>query len=569
MSTLNLARIVTAVYAVSLVVAILVLRPGCVHLVVWASFEKEDLLSTIADRYERTAPSEDLRCVDIDVVRKASGDAENALAHGTFASGEALPDVWSPAANTWVDLLEQHLKEASRPAIVPAARSSILQSPLVLAMPQPMAEALGWPNKEISWTEIFQLAQDPQGWTTRGYPGFGRFKLGKTNPLFSTSGLHALIATYKMAGGGSLDDRRVRDYMKGVEASVVHYGSTVSAFLKTLADADDRGQALSYVSAIAIEEKQVLDYNDGNPEFREDHRRLAPKVRLVGVSPREGTLWADHPYLVLDAPWVTEPERRAAGKFLDHLKSEAVQQQFMADGYRGARRETGPRIDNSNEVNRFKPDIQLSLPDSPTVARLQESWKDLRKTARVLFVMDVSASMNDRLGSAPSSKLELAKTALSAALDDFVPDDELGLWTLAGTQRREVVNAGRIRDQKAQLRTEIERLQPEGTGRALYATVTSAVASLRQGFDPERINAVIVLTDGRNDHPASADLSGLISTLRSQPEERLVRVFTIAYGPGADNAALTKIALASQGVPYEAVDATVIGRVILEAVSNF
>ena len=569
MSTLNLARIVTAIYAVSLVAAILVFRPGCVHLVVWASFEKEDLLSSIAARYEKIAPSEDLRCVEIDVVRKASGDAENALAHGTFASGEALPVAWSPAASTWVDLLEQHLKESGARAIVPAARSSILRSPLVLAMPAPMAEALGWPKNQPSWAEIFQLAQDPQGWTTRGYPEFGRFRLGKTNPLFSTSGLHALVATYKMAGSGSIDDRRVRDYMKGVEASVVHYGSTVSAFLKTLADADDRGQALSYVSAIAIEEKQVLDYNDGNPEFREDGKRLAPKVRLVGVSPREGTLWADHPYLVLEAPWVSEPQRRAAAKFLDHLKSDAIQQQFMADGYRGANGETGPRINNSNEVDRSKPDNELSKPDAPTLARLQASWVELRKTARVLFVMDVSASMNDRLGSAPSSKLEGAKAALSSALDDFVPDDELGLWTLAGTQRRELINVGRIRDQKPQLRTEIERLQPEGTGRALYATVTSAVASMRQGFDREKINAVIVLTDGHNDHPASADLSGLISALRSQPEEQRVRVFTIAYGAGADKSALTKIALASQGVPYEAVDATVIGRVILEAVSNF
>ena len=72
-----------------------------------------------------------------------------------------------------------------------------------------------------------------------------------------------------MAGGGSIDDAGVRTFMKSVESSVVHYGSTVSSFLRTLADADDRGEteALSYVSAIAVEEKQVWDYNDGNPEF--------------------------------------------------------------------------------------------------------------------------------------------------------------------------------------------------------------------------------------------------------------------------------------------------------------
>jgi Ca-activated chloride channel family protein len=562
----NLARIVTALYAVSLVVAILIFRPGCVHVIVWASFEKSELLGDIADRYELTRPSEDLRCVDIEVVRKASGEAENALHLDVFDNNSARPHVWSPAANTWVDLLEQHRTDRGVPTLIRASRSTIFKSPLVIAMPEPMARALGWPDRDISWSEIFKLAQDPQGWASRGHPEWDPPKLGKTNPHFSTSGLHALIATYRMAGGGPIDDRSVIAFMEGVESSVVHYGSTVSAFLRNLADEDDRGEALSYVSAIAIEEKQVLDYNDGNPEFREDKKRLVPNIKLVGVSPQEGSIWADHPYVVLEAPWVSDQQLRAAQRFLDYLKSDVVQQEFLANGFRGARGETGRVIDDSREVDRFEPDTVLSTLDSRTLARLQASWKDLRKNARVQFVIDVSGSMGDRIGSATASKLELAKQALSAALDDFAQDDEVGLWTLAGNERRELVGVGAIRDQKAQLRTEIERLQPMGTGRSLYATVASAVASMRHGFDRERINAVIVLTDGRNDDPANADLNGLVRQLRAQPR---IGVFTVAYGAGADAEALGKIALASDGVHYDAVDPRVIGKVILEVVSNF
>lgn len=566
MSSRNLARIVTALYAVSLVIGVLVLRPGCVHLVVWASFEKSDLLSSLADRYEQTRPSEDLRCVDIEVVRKASGEAEDALHRDVFEDPNARPHVWSPAANTWVDLLEQHRTDRGVPTQVPASRSTIFRSPLVIAMLEPMARALGWPSREISWTEIFKLAQDPQGWASRGHPEWGRFKLGKTNPHFSTSGLHALIATYRMAGGGPIDDRNVIAFMKGVESSVVHYGSTVSAFLRNLADEDDRGEALSYVSAIAIEEKQVLDYNDGNPEFREDGKRLVPNIKLVGVSPLEGSIWADHPYVVLDAPWVGDQQRRAAARFLDHLKSEAVQKEFLANGFRGARGETGSVIDESKEVDRFKPSTVLSTLESRTLARLQASWKDLRKNARVLLVIDVSGSMGDRIGSAPASKLELAKEALTAALDDFAQDDEVGLWAMAGNERHELVAVGAIRAQKAQLRTEIDRMRPVGTGRSLYATVASAVTSMRQRFDRDRINAVIVLTDGRNDDPANADLNGLVRQLRAQPR---VGVFTVAYGAAADRDALGKIALAADGVRYDAVDPRVIGKVVLEVVSNF
>jgi Ca-activated chloride channel family protein len=565
LATHNIARIVTAAYVASLMIAILWLRPGCVPLVVWASFEKSDLLGSIAERYEQTRPSEDLRCVDIKVVRKASGDAENALSLDAFESGSEPPDVWSPAATTWVDLLEQHRTDRGLPTRIPAARSSILRSPLVIAMPQPMAEALGWPTRQISWKEIFELAQDPRGWASRGHPEWGPFKLGKTNPHFSTSGLHALVATYRMAGG-AIDDRNVIAFMKGVESSVVHYGSTVSAFLKNLADEDDRGDALSYVSAIAIEEKQVLDYNDGNPEFRQDGKRLVPNIKLVGVSPLEGSIWADHPYVVLDAPWVSDQTRRAAARFLDHLKSDIIQDEFKASGFRGARGETGPVISGSKELDGTKPSTVLSPLDSRTLARVQATWKDIRKNARVLFIVDVSGSMGDRIGLATASKLDLAKQALTAALGDFAQNDEVGLWTLAGNERRELVGVGAIRDQKAQLQTEIEGLRPSGTGRGLYATVTSAVTSMRQRFDRERINAVIVLTDGRNDDPTNADLSGLVRLLRAQPR---VNVFTIAYGAGADGDALGSIALASDGVAYEAVDPRVIGRVILEAVSNF
>jgi Ca-activated chloride channel family protein len=562
MSTLNLARIVTALYVVSLVVVVLLLRPGCVQLVVWASFEKSDLLGSIADRYEQTRPSEDLRCVDIKVIRKASGDAEQALAQGVFESADARPDVWSPAANTWVDLLEHHRIVSGAPKIT-AARSSILRSPLVLAMPEEMAKALGWPGNDISWTDIFKLAADPQGWASRGHPEWGRFKLGKTNPLWSTSGLHALVATYLMAGGGSIDDPAVRAFMRGVESSVVHYGSTVSAFLKNLADADDHDEVYSYVSAIAIEEKQVLDYNDGNPEFHASGKRLPPKIKLVSVFPRGGTLVADHPYVILDAPWVTDQERRAAARFLGHLQSDAIQQEFMANGFRGARGETGSVIP---ELDRVKGGTLLSL-DTATIAKVQASWKDYRKRARVLFVVDVSRSMGDKVGSASASKLDLAKQALISALGEFAPEDEVGLWALAGTERREVLAMGQLRDQAAQLRSEIDLLKPDGNGKSLYATVAGAVASVRQRFDRERINAVILLTDGRNDDPANSDLIGLVRTLR--PEDQRVRVFTIAYGAGADRDALDQIALASRGARYDAADSSVIGRAVLDAVSNF
>src|SRR4051812_25536451 len=287
----SIARIVTVVYAVALTAVISFVKPGCVTVDVWASVEKSDQLGEIARRYQGTGPTEDLRCVTINVSRVASGEAEDALSRAPAAGGAGLPDAWSPAASSWLALLDRHRASAGRAAILPTAAPSVVQSPLVIAMPQPMAIALGWPSADISWKDIFALARDPQGWTARGHQEWGQFKLAKTNPRISTSGLHALVATYLMSGASSIDDPAAVSFMKSVERAVVHYSSTVSSFLVNLADADNGGetQALSYVSAIAMEEKQVWDYNQGNPEFKPRPTRLPPNVKLVAIYPGEGT----------------------------------------------------------------------------------------------------------------------------------------------------------------------------------------------------------------------------------------------------------------------------------------
>ena len=58
----------------------------------------------------------------------------------------------------------------------------------------------------------------------------------------------------------------VIDFATGVESAVVHYGDTTLTFLNNLYSADRRGTSLTYVSAVAVEEKSVLDYNAGNPD---------------------------------------------------------------------------------------------------------------------------------------------------------------------------------------------------------------------------------------------------------------------------------------------------------------
>jgi Ca-activated chloride channel family protein len=455
-----------------------------------------------------------------------------------------------------------------------AGAPPIARSPLVIAMPEPMAKALGWPVQNVTWAEIFSLAQDPRGWGRYNHPEWGPFRLAKTNPFVSTSGLHTLLATYEAAfqtsGTRDLNDERVRASVRGVETSVVHYGDTVSTFLKNLADADDRNEVFDYVSAIAMEEKQIWDYNNGNPEFRLSNTRQLPIFRLVALYPVEGTYVADHPFVVLNESWVDDRERRVAAAFVDYLRSNAVQLRFQQEGFRGYAGDPGPVISGNSAFNASVSTRSLTPALPSALQQMQSSWTDLRKRARVVMIIDSSSSMGARAAGS-TSKLQLAKQAALGALPSFANDDEVALWSFAAAPR-EVVPLGPFRDQQSTIRQEIEQLEAQGSRKALYATITKAVERLSkgiEGIDRARINAVLVLTDGKNDDPENSDLGALISLLRAQPKSDVVRVFTLGYGSGADTSTLERIAVASHGGAYEATDPRVIDRVFQLIVSNF
>ncbi|HEV8229689.1 MAG TPA: substrate-binding domain-containing protein, partial [Candidatus Limnocylindria bacterium] len=345
-------------------------------LVVAASNEKSALLAEMADGFARTHPTVDGQCVTVKVVRKPSGEAEDALARGWNESTDGpRPDVWSPAAKSWIEILRVHRVGGDRSDLIPASLPSLMQSPLIVAMPRPMADALGWPERPIGWHDILDLARDPQGWARVGHPEWGRFRLGKTNPTVSTSGLHALLGTYYAATGLTSDltaaDVRRADvvrFVKDIESSVEHYGNTASTFMRNVGLADQNGDTLGYMSAIAIEEKQLWDYNRGAQR----------QVPLAAIYPSEGTLVADHPYVVLRAPWVDETKQRAAALFLAYLEAPDQQQRFRADGYRDHEGRGGPELNATWGTLSAGPSTVLPAPSAETLTEVEASWKDVR-----------------------------------------------------------------------------------------------------------------------------------------------------------------------------------------------
>ncbi|MFB9186598.1 substrate-binding domain-containing protein [Dactylosporangium sucinum] len=557
-------------------------RDGCITLNIAASSEKAALLQQIAKSYIQDDRRFDGKCADPVVTSKASGAALDALAAGWNADKDGpVPQVWTPAASSWVSLLKQRLAAGDKGTLVPDGKlPTVAQSPLVLAMPKPMAEALGWPSKPIGWSDVLGLTNDPNGWGSKGHPEWGRFKLGKTNPHYSTSGLNATVGAYFAATGRSTDltdkdlsNAGVLQYVKSVESGVVHYGDTTLTFLSNLAAADQAGRGMTYVSAVAVEEKSVYDYNQGNPTGDPALAGKGPKPRvpLVAIYPKEGTLLSDHPYVVLTN--ASDEQKAAANDFLGYVKDSQQQKRFTDLAFRTFEGKGGAGLSTANGL---LPDAKFTVIDPPAPQVLEKAlttWDAQRKRAKVLLVLDVSGSMNTDAGNG-MSRIELAKKAALQSLTLFAPDDEVGLWTFsteingAATPYTEQVPIGALSANRARLEQVVKSLSAEG-GTALYATTRAAQNKVAASADPSRINAVVVLTDGKNEYPKDSDVDGLIRDIDTSEKEIPVRVFTIAYGGQADLGVLQRISSASRAAAYDASDPTTIDKVLVNVLSNF
>jgi Ca-activated chloride channel family protein len=562
---------------------------GGITLTLAASSEKAELVKQMAADYANRKPQVAGRCVQVNVTTKSSGAAMAALAKGwNEATDGPRPDVWSPASSGWVTLLQQRGGHSDRPSLVPPDIPRIAASPLVIAMPRPMAEALGWPKKKLGWREMLDLAKSPDGWASRGHPEWGRFRLGKTNPNFSTSGLNATIGAYFAATGLSSDlrekdvsSKRARDFVSGVERSVVHYGDISLTFLANLQRADDQGAGLSYISAVTVEEKSVWDYNQGNPSGDPATlgRHGKPKVPLAAIYPREGTLLSDHPYVVLKAPWVDDAKRQAAAGFLTYLQGRDAQGRFQRAAFRDFKNTPGPLATEDNGLLPKEPATLLQPPAPAVLDKLLASWAAVRKRANVLLVIDTSGSMGEEVRGTGDSKLELAKRAAINSLREFSADDRVGLWMFStklegDSDHRELVPIGPMKEQLAEggtrrevLRSRIGGLPPEG-GTGLYDTSLDAFQEISAKQDPDSINAVVLLTDGRNEDDGIS-LENLLPRLRTEQGDRSVRLFTIAYGGDADLGVLRQIAEATNGAGYDSSNPSSIDAVFTAVVSNF
>jgi Ca-activated chloride channel homolog len=463
-----------------------------------------------------------------------------------IVDGTIQPDIWSPAGSVWLTLINAQWREKTGSDLVSTSANdtpSLVTSPVVVAMWKPMAQALGWPNKPIGWTDFAKLSTNPKGWAAYGHAEFGDFKFGHTHPDYSNSGLDAVIAMNYAAVGkvrglttNDVTNPATQSFLNNVESSVIHYGDSTGFFADKMFN-----MGPSYLSAAVLYESSVIEAND-----RKTYPNLAYPV--VAIYPKEGTFYSDHPYAILQANWVTPAKKAAAQAFRNFLLDAPQQQKALQYGFRPADPNIalGAPIDSAHGVDPGQPRTLLQIPTADVVRAIKDSWNQQKRKVDVMLILDRSGSMTEQIGGI--TKIDAAKQGMKQFVNLLSDDDALGLTvfsdssdvltpvTQLGPKRQDVINR-------------IGNIVPEGSTR-LFDTIAEQVQAL-QAMPSKNIKAVVVLTDGI-DNLSQLNLDQLVKQISASGENagNAVKVFTIAYGADADANALKKIASATGGQEY-------------------
>ncbi len=291
--------------------------------------------------------------IKVHVVLTATGthDTLNRL-----VDGSAKPAAWSPASSIWIPLLNKKMGTDMADQWTP-----LVLSPTVLAGWSSLVEA----HSISGFLDLYRLAKSGVD-----------FKFGHPDPNLSNGGTTVVLLEFAEAAGKSPDkltvadltNRTVIEIVRTIESKSVQYGKSTGFFG---AWAVENGP--STISFFGVYENVVLD---------NAARALARwKDQLTAVYPSFGTVMNDHPYVVLNAKWVSEWQRFAADEYGLYLLSEGPQALAQQHGFRPA----NPAVPLDSEVFNARNGVRFELnvpifkpPTGEVLEALFTVWPEVR-----------------------------------------------------------------------------------------------------------------------------------------------------------------------------------------------
>lgn len=482
--------------------------------------EKEQAFTELVTQFNKqgfTTP--DGEPVRVETVRLDPDAMVNAVLDGSATFQAMTPD-----SSVWLEQLDaawSNAKGGNAMVVGEAVRYAV--SPVVIATWESVAQQLGWPDRAVSWQDLLSRAQSDANF---------RWSHPSTS---SASGLLAVLAEFYAAVGKTrgltIEDAQSQsnlDYVGALEKTVRYYGEGDEVAL--IQRALQEGQ--SFLDAFVVQEQMVVYFN----------QQRQGQAKLVALYPVEGTLWQDHPLALLETETLTPYQRQVFARLRDYLLSPEAQQRILDRGYRPASLSIpldspGSPLTADNGVDPGQPKTTLQVPNASVIAVVRDVWWYTKRHTNVYLIADRSGSM-------AGEKLDQAKQALRVFLDQIKGDSErVGLIQFS-TYVETTVPLAELGTNRTALQMAINQLE-SGGDTALVDAVDTAYRQLQTLADSERINAIVVMTDGK-ENASYVSLQTLVDELRQDYPVQVV-VFCVAYGADADMGMLQAIAEPSRG----------------------
>ncbi len=467
--------------------------------------------------------------------------------------GKARPDVWSPGDESWIRLANSHWKRTRNRELFTRSEP-LVNIPLVIAMWEPMARALGYP-RPIGWLDIAKLASNPKGWAAYGHAEWGRFRWGHAHPDANSGFLSVISEVYAALGKSSgvtaqdLKNPAVVATLKQFEGAVEHYGLSNSWI-------DDMMHAKgpSYLSCAVQYENTIVESNA---------KHQNQPFKLVAVYPREGNFWTQHPAAILEEEWVTPQKREAARVFIDFLRSREAQVAAMRLWLRPILPdvELGAPLDDAHGIMPRPPVAKkFEVPEEAVLKRIRDLWEDAKTPATVVLVLDRSGSMR-------GAPMDGARAGAVEFVRNMKPRDRIEAIIFNG-QITTLSGPCAIRECGEQTADKLSGVFAEGET-ALHDVVSLAFQQLKklQAAEPRRRYAAVLLTDGR-DTASQLKREDFLDELPRGEEIDVPKLFTIGYGEAADKELLSQVSARTNARLFSSTPEE-IGRTYKELSANF
>jgi len=524
-----------------------------VQLSVAAAPEIVPAVQATADQWVATKPKIGGSCVAVTVAAADSADVGAAIAGQRKAQlngvGQAngkttIPDVWIPDSGIWLQRLR-----AVAPDSVPADAPSIARSPVVLAMPEPVAATLGWPTKKLTWGDLLpKLSAD------------SKLRTGIVEPNRDASGATGLLALSAAANaaGGSAGQQTT---IAALRALATGRSALRADLLARFPRANDPASLTSSLGAAPLSEQAVIQYNSGQPP-----------VRLASVFVEPASLPLDYPFTTL--PNQSGDKANVARALQVALTGGAYRDRLAQAGLRAADGSTG----NGFAATKGAPlgaSPAVPLPDPAIIDRVLSTWTTVISPGRLLAVIDVSGSMLEPVPTAGNATREQV-TVESARRGLGLFDDSwaVGLWTFStnldgANDYKQLAPIGTLANQRQDVLAALATIQPKKDGNTgLYDTMLAAYKAVQNGWDPSRVNSVIIMTDGKNEDQQGLSLDQLIDELKKTMDPaRPVVVIAIGLGNGVSESELQRITSTTGGGTFVAPDPSKMSEIFLKAIS--